>query len=65
MGSKAKNIRDLLTASNRLFELSERYFRAGLSHSVPLVVGLVEEYRESFESRYIKYPTPLCNCYLI
>ncbi|RNA43879.1 hypothetical protein BpHYR1_026137 [Brachionus plicatilis] len=47
----------LLTVSNRLFE-------AALSHVVPLVVRLVEEYREGFESRYIEYPTPLCNCYL-
>ncbi|RNA01985.1 hypothetical protein BpHYR1_032675 [Brachionus plicatilis] len=50
--------------SNRLFELSERYVRAGLSHSVPLVIILVNEYREGFESRFIEYPTPLCNCYL-
>ncbi|RNA08263.1 hypothetical protein BpHYR1_047809, partial [Brachionus plicatilis] len=50
--------------SNRLFELSERYVRAGLSHSVPLTVRLVEEYNKGFESRYIEYPTPLCNCYL-
>ncbi|RNA34102.1 hypothetical protein BpHYR1_009866 [Brachionus plicatilis] len=47
------------SVSNRLFELSERYVRAGLSHSVPLVVRLVEEYRDGFESRYIEYPTPL------
>ncbi|RNA17558.1 hypothetical protein BpHYR1_035605 [Brachionus plicatilis] len=38
--------------------------RAGLSHSVPLVIRLVNEYREGFESRFIEYPTPLCNCYL-
>ncbi|RNA30830.1 hypothetical protein BpHYR1_037378 [Brachionus plicatilis] len=50
--------------SNRLFELSERYVRTGLSHSIPLVVRLVKEYKEGFESRYIEYPTPLCNCYL-
>ncbi|RNA06894.1 hypothetical protein BpHYR1_025226 [Brachionus plicatilis] len=50
--------------SNRLFKLSERYVRAGLSHFVPLVVRLVEEYREDFESRYIEYPTPLSKCYL-
>ncbi|RMZ96077.1 hypothetical protein BpHYR1_001207 [Brachionus plicatilis] len=30
-----------------------------ISHSVPLVVRLVEEYREGFESRYIEYPSPL------
>ncbi|RNA27474.1 hypothetical protein BpHYR1_004446, partial [Brachionus plicatilis] len=35
-----------------------------LSHSIPLVVRLVKEYKEGFESRYIEYPTPLCNCYL-
>ncbi|RNA10458.1 hypothetical protein BpHYR1_035489 [Brachionus plicatilis] len=48
--------------------LSERYVRVGLSHSVPLVIRLVNEYREGFESRFIEYPTPLCNslcnCYL-
>ncbi|RNA13490.1 hypothetical protein BpHYR1_036174 [Brachionus plicatilis] len=33
---------NLLKVSNRLFELSERYVKAGLSHSVPLVVILVE-----------------------
>ncbi|RNA12933.1 hypothetical protein BpHYR1_016825 [Brachionus plicatilis] len=27
--------------SNRLFELSERYFRAGLSYSVPLVARMI------------------------
>ncbi|RNA36923.1 hypothetical protein BpHYR1_037019 [Brachionus plicatilis] len=43
--------------SNRLFELSERYVGTGLSHSIPLVVRLVEEYKEGFESRYIEYPT--------
>ena len=61
---EAFNKLKLLTVSNRLFELSERYVRAGLSHSIPLVVRLVEEYKEGFESRYIEYPTPLCNCYL-
>ncbi|RNA07662.1 hypothetical protein BpHYR1_035766 [Brachionus plicatilis] len=25
---------------------------------------LVEEYNKGFVSRYIEYPTPLCNCYL-
>ncbi|RNA28084.1 hypothetical protein BpHYR1_019812, partial [Brachionus plicatilis] len=55
----------LLTVTNRLFELSERDVRTGLSHSVPLVLRLVEEYREGFESRYIEYPTPLCNCYTL
>ncbi|RNA21813.1 hypothetical protein BpHYR1_036090, partial [Brachionus plicatilis] len=49
----------LLTVSNRLFELNERYFRAALSHVVPLVIRLVEEYRVGFESGYIEYPTPL------
>ncbi|RNA36062.1 hypothetical protein BpHYR1_052712 [Brachionus plicatilis] len=56
---EAFNKLNLLTISNRLFELSERYVRTGLSRSVPLVVRLVEEYREGFESRYIEYPTPL------
>ncbi|RNA10449.1 hypothetical protein BpHYR1_001738 [Brachionus plicatilis] len=44
--------------SNRLFELSERYVKAGLSHSVPPVFR-VGRIREGFESRYIEYPTPL------
>ncbi|RNA10414.1 leucine-rich repeat transmembrane neuronal 4 [Brachionus plicatilis] len=61
---EAFNKLNLLTISNCLFELRERYVRAGLSHSVPLVIRLVEKYREGFESRYIEYPTPLCNCYL-
>ncbi|RNA35367.1 hypothetical protein BpHYR1_019588 [Brachionus plicatilis] len=47
------------TLTNRLFELSERYFGTGLYHSIPLVVRLVEEYKEGFESRYIEYSTPL------
>ncbi|RNA14066.1 hypothetical protein BpHYR1_006908 [Brachionus plicatilis] len=50
--------------SNGLIELSDRYVGTGLSHSIPLVVRLVEEYKEGFKSRYIEYPTPLCNCYL-
>ncbi|RNA30560.1 hypothetical protein BpHYR1_042545, partial [Brachionus plicatilis] len=57
--NEAYNKLKLLTVSNRLFELSERYVRAGLSHSVPLTVRLVEEYNKGFESRYIEYPTPL------
>ncbi|RNA24568.1 hypothetical protein BpHYR1_030141 [Brachionus plicatilis] len=61
---EAFNKLDLLTVSNRLFELNERYIRARLSHSVPLVVRLVEEYRDGFESRYIEYSTPFCNCNL-
>ncbi|RNA44102.1 RNA-directed DNA polymerase from mobile element jockey-like, partial [Brachionus plicatilis] len=59
MHQEAFNKLKLLTVTNRLFELCERYVRAGLSHSVPLVVSLVEEYREGFELRYIEYPTPL------
>ncbi|RNA18038.1 hypothetical protein BpHYR1_007997 [Brachionus plicatilis] len=61
---EAFNKLKLLTVSNRLFELSERYVGTGLSHSIPLVVRLVKEYKEGFESRYIEYPTPLCNYYL-
>ncbi|RMZ96381.1 hypothetical protein BpHYR1_044432 [Brachionus plicatilis] len=38
---------------------SQRYVGTGLSHSIPLVVRLVKEYKEGFESRYIEYPTPL------
>ncbi|RNA19135.1 hypothetical protein BpHYR1_026560 [Brachionus plicatilis] len=40
--NEAYNKLKLLTVSNRLFELSERYVRAGLSHSVPLTVRLVD-----------------------
>ncbi|RMZ96170.1 hypothetical protein BpHYR1_029305 [Brachionus plicatilis] len=47
----------LLKVSSRLFELAERYVGVGLSHSVPLVTRLVE-------SRFTKYRTTLCNCYL-
>ncbi|RNA21818.1 hypothetical protein BpHYR1_040460 [Brachionus plicatilis] len=64
MHQEAFNKLKLLTVSNRLFELSERYVGTGLSHSIPLVERLVEEYKEGFEYRYIEYPTPLCNCYL-
>ncbi|RNA18852.1 hypothetical protein BpHYR1_005265, partial [Brachionus plicatilis] len=56
---EAFNKLKLLTVSNRLFLLSERYVGTGLSHSIPLVVRLVKEYKEGFESRYIEYPTPL------
>ncbi|RNA18251.1 RNA-directed DNA polymerase from mobile element jockey-like [Brachionus plicatilis] len=49
----------LLTISNRLFELSERYVRTELSNSVLLIVRLMEEYNKGFESRYIEYPTQL------
>ncbi|RNA00189.1 hypothetical protein BpHYR1_007517 [Brachionus plicatilis] len=56
---EAYNKLNLLTVSNRLFELSERYVWAGLRHSVPLTFRLVEEYNKGFESRYIEYPTPL------
>ncbi|RNA18926.1 hypothetical protein BpHYR1_000590 [Brachionus plicatilis] len=56
---EAFNKLKLLTVSNRLFELSERYVGTGLSHSIPLVERLVKEYKEGFESRYIEYPTPL------
>ncbi|RMZ95053.1 hypothetical protein BpHYR1_008878, partial [Brachionus plicatilis] len=58
---EAFNKLKLLTVSNWLFELSERYVGTGLSHSIPLVVRLVKEYKEGFESRYIEYPTPLYN----
>ncbi|RNA39490.1 hypothetical protein BpHYR1_042356 [Brachionus plicatilis] len=33
------------TVSSRLFELCEKYVREGLSHYVPLVTRLVEEYK--------------------
>ncbi|RNA41768.1 hypothetical protein BpHYR1_053263 [Brachionus plicatilis] len=48
------------------FSVECRYVRAGLSHFVPLVVRLVEEYRDGFESRYMQLhnSTSLCNCYL-
>ncbi|RNA09898.1 RNA-directed DNA polymerase from mobile element jockey-like [Brachionus plicatilis] len=64
MHHEALNKLKLLTVSNRLFELDERYVAGGLRHSVPLVVKLVDEYKEGFESRYVEYPIPLCNCYL-
>ncbi|RNA24385.1 hypothetical protein BpHYR1_020520 [Brachionus plicatilis] len=54
----------LLTVSNRLFELGKRYVVGGLHHSVPLVIKQADEYKAGIESRYIEYPTPLCNCYL-
>ncbi|RNA29250.1 hypothetical protein BpHYR1_046832 [Brachionus plicatilis] len=60
---EAFNKLKLLTVSNRLFELNERYVGKGLSHSIPLVERLVKKYKKGFESRYIEYPTPLCNCY--
>ncbi|RNA00337.1 hypothetical protein BpHYR1_053125 [Brachionus plicatilis] len=61
---EALNKLKLLTISNLLFELSERYVAGVLRHSVPMVVKLVDEYKADFESRYVEYPTPLCNCYL-
>ncbi|RNA19286.1 hypothetical protein BpHYR1_038030 [Brachionus plicatilis] len=64
MHHEAFNKLKLLTVSKRLFELSERYVGTGLSHSIPLVLRQVKEYKEGFESRHIEYPTPLCNCYL-
>ncbi|RNA20644.1 hypothetical protein BpHYR1_044840 [Brachionus plicatilis] len=59
LNQEAYNKLKLLTISNRLCELSERYIRAGLNNSVPLVLRLLEEYKAGFESRYIEYPTPL------
>ncbi|RNA05494.1 RNA-directed DNA polymerase from mobile element jockey-like [Brachionus plicatilis] len=56
---EAFNKLKLLKVSDRLFELSERYDRAGHSHSVPLTVRLVEEYNKGFRLRYIEYSTPL------
>ncbi|RNA21108.1 hypothetical protein BpHYR1_053114 [Brachionus plicatilis] len=43
-------------------ELTERYVRNALENSVNMVVQLVKEYNLGFESRYINFPTPLCNC---
>ncbi|RNA16234.1 RNA-directed DNA polymerase from mobile element jockey-like [Brachionus plicatilis] len=57
--NEANNKLKLLTVSNRLFQLSERYVRAGLNHSVPLTVRLVEESNKGFESKYIEYQNPL------
>ena len=62
---EALNKLRIFTVPNRLFDLSERYVRAGLGHSAPLVVRLVNEYRAGFESRFLENPTPLCNCYLV
>ncbi|RNA18697.1 RNA-directed DNA polymerase from mobile element jockey-like [Brachionus plicatilis] len=56
---EAFNKLKLLTVSNRLFELSDRYVGTGLRHSIPLVERLVKEYKEGFESTYIENPTPL------
>ncbi|RNA02038.1 hypothetical protein BpHYR1_019149 [Brachionus plicatilis] len=61
---EALNKLKLLTASNRLFELSERYIAGGLRHFVPLVVKPVGEYKAGFESIYVKYSTPLYSCFL-
>ncbi|RNA02671.1 hypothetical protein BpHYR1_000417 [Brachionus plicatilis] len=47
---------------HRLDELTERYVRNALENSVDMVVQLVKEYNLGFESRYINFPTPLCNC---
>ncbi|RNA25341.1 hypothetical protein BpHYR1_049714 [Brachionus plicatilis] len=60
MHQDAFNKLKLKIVLNRFFELSERYVKVGLSHSVPMVIRLVEEYR----CRYIEYLTPLCNCCL-
>ncbi|RNA37823.1 hypothetical protein BpHYR1_007147 [Brachionus plicatilis] len=43
-GNRFESLKEIkFLVSNRLFEFSERYVRAGLSHSVPLTVRLVEE----------------------
>ena len=55
----------LQKVDHRLQELTERYIRNGLDKSVQIVVRLVNEFKNSFESRHINYSTPLCNCYLI
>ena len=62
---EAQNKLKINTIANRLFELSERYVRVGLGNSVPLLTILVSEYRRGFESRFVNYPTPLCNCYFV
>ncbi|RMZ97947.1 hypothetical protein BpHYR1_004156 [Brachionus plicatilis] len=54
-GNRIESLKEIkFLVSNRLFELSERYVRAGLIHSVPLTVRLVEEYNKGFQSRYIE-----------
>ncbi|RNA29921.1 hypothetical protein BpHYR1_008448 [Brachionus plicatilis] len=45
MHHEAFNKLKLLTVSNRLFELSETYFKTGLSHFIPLAVRLLNEYK--------------------
>ncbi|RNA12926.1 hypothetical protein BpHYR1_017977 [Brachionus plicatilis] len=57
--NKTKNEYSLIFTDclKRLLELSERYVGKGLSHYIPLVVRLIEEYKEGFESRYIEYAT--------
>ncbi|RMZ99337.1 kinesin KIF14 [Brachionus plicatilis] len=55
MHHEALNNLKLLT--NRLFELKKRFDGAA-----GLIDRLVEEYKAGFESRYIGYPTPLCDC---
>ncbi|RNA42589.1 hypothetical protein BpHYR1_015784 [Brachionus plicatilis] len=52
------NDTNLESILNRLFELSDRYVGKGLSHSIPLIFRLAEEYK-GFELRFIEYPTPL------
>ncbi|RNA36719.1 hypothetical protein BpHYR1_034649, partial [Brachionus plicatilis] len=47
---EAFNKLKLLTVSNGLFELSERYVAGRLRHSVPLVIKLVYEYKAGFKS---------------
>ena len=50
---------------NRLFDLSESYFRNGLKNFTPLVIRLVKEYKSIFSSREISnLATPLCSQYL-
>ncbi|RNA33528.1 hypothetical protein BpHYR1_050316 [Brachionus plicatilis] len=55
-------VNDLKERWSKIKTLVRNQVRAGLSNFVPLVVRLVEEYREGLESRYIEYKTPLCNC---
>jgi hypothetical protein len=50
--------------SYRLDDLNERFLKNSLANSNSLVVGLLDEYKRGFESRYTQRVTPLTPYYL-
>ncbi|RNA40044.1 hypothetical protein BpHYR1_029015 [Brachionus plicatilis] len=57
---KSINLYALIAKSNNEFVQNFELFNLNIFTQVDILT----EYKEGFESRYIEYPTPLCNCYL-